>query len=54
MVEVDEKGEWKSAISKHLSAEEINKVKSAVNVEPGDLLLFAAGSGFEASKVLGK
>lgn len=54
VVDVGEKGEWKSAISKHVSSEEIEKVKKSVNAEPGDLLLFASGNGYEPSKVLGK
>ncbi|MBB5350563.1 aspartyl-tRNA synthetase [Haloferula luteola] len=45
---------WRSPITKFLSPEEIEAMKSALQVEPGDLVLFGAGPWEQVCEILGR
>ena len=49
-----EKGEWKSPIVKFFSEEEKNALQEKLNIEEGDLILFAADEWLNACEILGK
>ncbi|MEO5753604.1 MAG: aspartate--tRNA ligase [Chthoniobacterales bacterium] len=49
-----EGGEWKSAIAKFLSESEKTDLQSALQIEEGDLILFAADTWTVACEVLGR
>jgi aspartyl-tRNA synthetase len=49
-----EKGEWKSSIVKFFSEAEKTALKEKLQVEDGDLLLFAADQWLNACEILGK
>lgn len=46
--------EWKSPITKFLSEEEKQQLTEALNIEPGDLVLFAAGEWELSCNILGR
>ena len=45
---------WRSPITKFLSPEEIEAMKEALNIEPGDLILFGAGPWEQVCDILGR
>jgi len=45
---------WRSPITKFLSPEEIEAMKSALQIEPGDLILFGAGPWEQVCEILGR
>ena len=45
---------WRSPITKFLSPEEIEAMKAALNIEPGDLILFGAGPWEQVCDILGR
>jgi aspartyl-tRNA synthetase len=49
-----EAGEWKSPITKFFSEEEKAALKSALKIEDGDIIFFAAAPWEQASNVLGR
>lgn len=49
-----EKGEWKSPILKFFSEEEINSLKSSLQLEEGDVAFFAAGEWERSCIILGR
>ncbi len=53
-IRVQEDGSWKSPIVKFFSDEESDALREALNIEPGDLILFAAAPWLQASEFLGK
>lgn len=50
---VDAQGNYKSSFAKFMTEEELNELVSAMNAEPGDLLLFAADEDDTVFAVLG-
>lgn len=46
--------EWRSPILKFLSPEELEAMKAALNIEDGDLILFAAAPWEQACNILGR
>lgn len=46
--------EWKSPISKFLSEEEKKALIETLNIEPGDLVMFAAGDWEQSCNILGR
>jgi aspartyl-tRNA synthetase len=49
-----EAGEWKSPITKFFSEEEKSALKTALKIEDGDIIFFAAAPWEQASNVLGR
>jgi len=49
-----EAGEWKSPITKFFSEEEKSALKTALQIEDGDIIFFAAAPWEQASNVLGR
>ena len=45
---------WRSPITKFLSPAEIEGLRSALNIEPGDLILFGAGPWEQVCEILGR
>jgi aspartyl-tRNA synthetase len=45
---------WRSPITKFLQAEELEAMKAKLNIETGDLILFAAGPWEQACDILGR
>ena len=45
---------WRSPITKFLAPEEIEAMKTALNIEPGDLILFGAGPWEQVCDILGR
>jgi aspartyl-tRNA synthetase len=53
-IRVQEDGSWKSPITKFFSETEIAALRERLNIETGDLILFAAAPWLKASQFLGK
>ncbi len=52
--DVDDLKEWKSPITKRLSAEEVEALKTRLNIESGDCIFFAAGDWEQSCTILGR
>ena len=50
----EERDTWRSPFVKRLTDEELNQMKERLNIEPGDLILFAADKWQPACEVLGR
>ncbi len=50
----EERDTWRSPFVKRLTDEELNEMKERLNIEPGDLILFAADKWQPACEVLGR
>jgi aspartyl-tRNA synthetase len=50
---VEADGSWKSQLSKHVSPAVVSAVNAAVNANPGDLIVFCAGTGMAPCVSLG-
>jgi aspartyl-tRNA synthetase len=53
-VKIQEDGNWQSPIAKFFSEEELARIGSALNAEPGDLLLFGADTPAIVNESLGR
>jgi len=53
-IKVNEAGDWKSPITKFFSESELEGLKAALNIEAGDLVLFAADELMKVNECLGK
>ncbi len=53
-VKIQEDGSWQSPIAKFFTEEELAKIGSALNAEPGDLLLFGADTPAVVNESLGR
>ncbi|MDP0501304.1 MAG: aspartate--tRNA ligase [Verrucomicrobiota bacterium JB022] len=53
-IRIDETGEWKSPILKFFSEEEKAALQSRLDIQPGDLVLFAAAEWERACTILGR
>ena len=52
--DVNDLKEWKSPITKRLSAEEVEALKERLNIESGDCIFFAAGDWEQSCTILGR
>ena len=52
--DVNDLKEWKSPITKRLSAEEVEALKTRLNIESGDCIFFAAGDWEQSCTILGR
>ncbi len=50
----EERSKWRSPFVKRLTDEELEEMKERLNIEPGDLILFAADAWQPACEVLGR
>jgi aspartyl-tRNA synthetase len=53
-IRVNAEGEWKSPILKFFSEEELAELKERLNIEPGDIVFFAAAEWERACAILGR
>ncbi|XP_064649876.1 aspartate--tRNA ligase, mitochondrial-like [Lineus longissimus] len=54
VIRVKEDGNWQGPITKHMSKETIGELKDVLQIEPHDVIVFAAGKTNETCKVMGK